>query len=484
MSEHNIWLKIKNLRVNVQNKVVLEDISLELSQQEQWAIFGEAGSGKTVLAHTLAGRHPFQGRIEFPDRTDIPFEKIVRVVDQQHRFRDLQNQSHFYYQQRYNSSDSEMTRTVRQDLEGFDENEDGFINKSGLLQDFHLDQLMDEPLIQLSNGENKRIQILKALLHFPYLLILDEPFTGLDTEGRLLLDAILKKISARGQHVILFSSRYHQPPGFNRTARIKSGRLFPEAESPDGIHESFSSPTDTRIVDFPSTLTFQYPAFRYAVRMEQVHVRYEGKTILEDICWEVEKGSRWALTGHNGAGKSTLLSLITADNPQAYANEIYLFDRKRGSGESIWEIKQKTGFLSPELQLYFDGSATAFSALASGLFDTIGLFRQLSEVQEQWVWEWLDFLGCRAYGGRLLASLPAGIQRLMLLGRAMVKTPPLLILDEPCQGLDTRQRDFSKQVIDRYCRTFGATLIFVSHDPGDFPPGINHTLHLEKGKMV
>jgi molybdate transport system ATP-binding protein len=468
--------------VRMENKTILDNISLDIDQGEQWVFFGRAGSGKTLMAHTLAGGHSFQGIIEFTERPGVPLEKNTVVVDQQHRFLDLRHQSHFYYQQRYNSSDADGTITVREDLSDYGENANGFLRKSDLLKTFHLDLLLDEPLIQLSNGENKRIQILKALLLFPYLLVLDEPFTGLDTEGRHLLDDILQKLSLRGQRMMLFTSRDQMPLGFNRQAWIKNGSLSFDNEKAEQLRSP--SPVSIPKKDFPASISFEYPDFRYAVRMKDVHVLYEGKTILENINWEVERGSRWALTGHNGAGKSTLLSLITADNPQAYANEIYLFDRKRGTGESIWEIKQKTGFLSPELHIYFEGSSTAFAALASGLFDTIGLFRQLSEWQEQLVWDWLDFLDCRAYAGRLLSSLPAGIQRLLLLGRAMIKTAPLLVLDEPCQGLDSDQREFAKTLIDRYCSFYGATLIFVSHYPEDFPPSIGHTLHLQKGRMA
>jgi molybdate transport system ATP-binding protein len=179
-----------------------------------------------------------------------------------------------------------------------------------------------------------------------------------------------------------------------------------------------------------------------------------------------------------------LLSLITGDNPQAYANEIYLFDRKRGSGESIWEIKQKTGFLSPELHVYFDRSATVYQALASGLWDTIGLFRRLSAEQDRLVLEWLRFLDLDAYRDRALGSLPAGLQRMALLGRAMIKRPPLLVLDEPCQGLDQEHIEQVKSLIDRYMETFNATLIYVSHYPEEWPACIGHTLKLEKGIVV
>ncbi len=179
-----------------------------------------------------------------------------------------------------------------------------------------------------------------------------------------------------------------------------------------------------------------------------------------------------------------MLSHITADNPQAYANDIYLFDRKRGSGESIWEIKQKIGYLSPELELYFDPAATAFTALASGLFDTIGLFRRLSADQEQYINEWLQFLDCADYGNRLLSSLPTGLQRMILLGRSLIKTPPLLILDEPCQGLDAPRTALALHIIDRYCAQFGASLIFVSHYEDEFPACIGQTLRLRKGIIV
>ena len=475
-----VWLRMECLGVKIGGKQILHDISLEIRAGEQWAVFGEAGTGKTVWAHTLAGTHAFSGSIDFPGRKDIPLEKNVLVIDQQHRFRDLQNQSNFYYQQRYNSFDAEATITVREDLSGMEGN--NLVSKPELLDTFHLTSLLDEPLIQLSNGENKRIQILKAVLRFPYLLILDEPFTGLDAEGRRLLDEILERLSKAGQRLLLFSSRDHLPGCFNRQARLENGTLG-SGKKDIGVWSPSSAVRTHSIKDFPSSVSFTYPDFQYAVRMHQVHVHYEEKNILEGINWELPRGSRCVVSGHNGAGKSTLLSLITADNPQAYANEIYLFDRKRGTGESIWEIKQKTGYLSPELQLYFDPSATAFTALASGLFDTIGLFRSLSAVQENLVMEWLEFLDCTSFSNRLLNNLPMGVQRLILMGRAMIKTPPLLVLDEPCQGLDEFQTGFAINIIDRYCQRYRATLIYVSHYTEDYPPDIDQILRLNKGKM-
>ena len=216
--------------------------------------------------------------------------------------------------------------------------------------------------------------------------------------------------------------------------------------------------------------------------MVNATVRYGGNTILRNVNWEVRKGERWNVAGPNGAGKSTLLSLITADNPQAYANEIWLFDRRRGTGETIWDIKKKIGFVSPELHLYFDTSATGFEVVASGLFDTIGLFRMLTAEQEATVSGWLRLLSLNDLRTRRLAQMSTGQQRRILLARALIKNPPMLILDEPCQGLDEEQTAWFRALIDALCLSFDTTLIYVSHYPQELPFCIGHFLRLDKGE--
>jgi molybdate transport system ATP-binding protein len=210
-------------------------------------------------------------------------------------------------------------------------------------------------------------------------------------------------------------------------------------------------------------------------------IRYGEHTILQNINWTVRKGERWNVSGPNGAGKSTLLSLITADNPQAYANEIWLFDKRRGTGETIWDIKKKIGFVSPELHLYFDTGATAASVIASGFFDTIGLFRTLNQEQDAAVENWLQLLALQPFRNRRLAQLSTGQQRMVLLARALIKNPPLLILDEPCQGLDEQQTTQLREIVTTLCETFGTTLIYVSHYQQELPACIDHWLKLHKG---
>jgi molybdate transport system ATP-binding protein len=474
-------LELENIEVALGGRNILDGVSLSILPGEQWAIIGASGSGKTVLAHTLAGKYFFRGSMRGAFDEPGSFQRQVLVVEQQHRFRDLRNRSDFYYQQRYNAQDASDSITVQEDLSACPDAAPRGLRKTTLIDLFRLHELLSEPLIQLSNGENKRLQIVKALLTRHALLILDQPFIGLDLQGRQLLAGILDQLSEAGEQMILITSARDIPSCFNRVAEMEAGRIVRRGQPADFQPATTAAPVHPK--PFPAALTFRYPAFEYAVRMVNVQVRYEDRQILQGINWEVRSGSRWSLSGPNGAGKSTLLSLITGDNPQAYANEIYLFDRKRGTGESIWEIKQKTGFLSPELHVYFDRSATVYQALASGLWDTIGLFRRLSAEQDRLVLEWLRFLDLDAYRDHALGSLPAGLQRMALLGRAMIKRPPLLVLDEPCQGLDREHIEQVKSLIDHYMATFNATLIYVSHYPEEWPACIGHTLKLEKGRV-
>ena len=194
------------------------------------------------------------------------------------------------------------------------------------------------------------------------------------------------------------------------------------------------------------------------------------------------------MKGVNGAGKSTLISLITGDHPQAYANKVFLFDKKRGSGESIWDIKKKIGFISPELQWYFDKTISVYNTIASGFFDTIGVYKKLSEEQHFIVQQWLSFLNLTAKSQFSLSTLSTSQQRLALLARALVKNPSLLILDEPCQGLDEQQVKDFVELIDELCIQSNKTLIYVSHYENEIPKCINNVLVLEdnnrKEKLV
>ena len=216
------------------------------------------------------------------------------------------------------------------------------------------------------------------------------------------------------------------------------------------------------------------------VHLNKVSIRYGDRTILNELDWTVRKGEKWALTGENGSGKSTLLSLICADNPQSYACDISLFGRKRGTGESIWEIKKHIGYVSPEIHRAYLKNMPAIDIVASGLHDSVGLYVRPKPEQRSVCEKWMNIFGIGKLKDSSFLQLSSGEQRLVLLARAFVKEPDLLILDEPLHGLDTSNRKLVKEIIDTYARKEGKTMIMVSHYPEEFPSCITHSLHLKR----
>lgn len=471
------FLSLEGVSVHIGNKRILNNLSINILRGEQWAIIGPSGSGKSVLAHTLMDRHFYTGRITWHQ----PGARIA-IVEQQHRFLNRSGTTDLYYQQRFNASDADQTITVEQELAPYVAEWSSRKNSPSpdtlhtweWLDHLHIRPLLSRPLIQLSNGENKRVQLAIALLEEPDLLILDNPFLGLDTEGRSTLHRIVNMLAEKGIQLLLITSPRELPAAITHVTRL-------EASQEAAKHARLDAGVLQQLQQLSSP---EQNTFSTAVKMTDVNIRYDEKVLLQHISWEVKKGERWNVSGPNGAGKSTLLSLITADNPQAYANDIWLFDRRRGSGETIWEVKQKIGFVSPELHLYFDYSATCFEVIASGLFDTIGLFRLLTEEQEQRVVLWMRLLSLEDLRSLRLAQLSTGQQRMVLLARALIKNPPMLTLDEPCQGLDEDQTSYFRQLIGLLCEAFGTTLIYVSHYREEIPDCVDRFLKLDNGAII
>ena len=446
----NCLAKISGVSVSLGAKPVVSSISFQILSGQKTAIVGPMGSGKTSLAKALAGRLFRTGEVFFSSRNPEK-RAYVMLVEQQHQFKNRSNLSEFYLQQRFNSSDCEDAYTVEEELAG--------LELGDWVSVFELDGLLKRPLIQLSNGENKRLQIVKSLAYEPDWLILDNPYVGLDVNGREILTKGLLSLDSKGIQFILISS-----PG----------------DVPEFINQVIELPSARDVEAKPAPLLRPLEPFETAVKMEKVQIKYGSKTILSDFSWKVNRGERWAIKGPNGAGKSTLISLITADNPQAYSQNITLFDRKRGTGESIWDIKRKIGYLSPELHLYFKEGGSCFSVVASGLFDTQGLFKRMSEEQIKQVNHWMEVMGIAHLKERSFLQISGGEQRMVLITRALVKNPELLILDEPCQGLDRVQTEHLKSVLDYLAANSDMTLLYVSHYDRDIPSCVNQVLELKR----
>lgn len=347
-----------------------------------------------------------------------------------------------------------------------------------------------QPLISLSSGELRRYQLRKALASHPKTLILDNPFIGLDAETRQQLRTHLLHIAnEESLDLYLVIAKTDDLPDYveqvidmdndGKTMTLKEYLAqLPELPAHVLNHERRQA-----IIDLPTNMN-DYHA-EEVVCMHDVCIRYGERTILKDLSWTVRNGERWALSGQNGSGKSTLLSLVCADNPQAYACDITLFGYRRGqSGETIWDIKRHIGYVSPEMHRSYHRNLPAIHIVASGLKDTVGLYVRPNEQELKQCLFWMNIFGIENLANRSFITLSSGEQRLVLLARAFVKDPELLILDEPLHGLDLVNRRLAKDIIEAFCERKNKTLIFVTHYQEELPLCITNHLELHYSRSM
>jgi molybdate transport system ATP-binding protein len=346
---------------------------------------------------------------------------------------------------------------------------------------FHMDEFMDKYIITLSSGELRKFQLTKTLFANPSLLIMDNPFIGLDAETRdQLKELLLLLANERDMEIMLVLSKTDDIPTFvSAVTELRDNEALPQCSLEEYYICQQPVPPHVLTEDKRNAiLSLPYHDNDYdcqcVVDMRQVSIRYDKRTILKDVDWTVMNGERWALTGQNGSGKSTLLSLVCADNPQSYACDITLFDRPRGSGETIWDIKKHIGYVSPEMHRSYKRNLPAIRIVASGLMDSIGLYAIPNENDYCKCRWWLDIFGIGELADRPFLQLSSGEQRLVLLARAFVKDPQLLILDEPLHGLDLWNRRLVKDVIETFCQRRNKTMIMVTHYIEELPGVITH----------
>ena len=358
---------------------------------------------------------------------------------------------------------------------------------------FHLDELADKYIISLSSGELRKFQMAKALATKPRVLILDNPFIGLDAPTRADFRRLLHDlIRETGMLVILVLSKRDDIPDFiTHILPVEGLRLLPKMTLSAYRSWYAAVPKPELSCDVRDWITHLpvhdiletdfYPRDGGEIlRFRDVSIRYGNRTILQPLDWTVHEGERWALSGPNGSGKSTLLSLVCADNPQAYACNIELFGHRRGTGESIWQIKKHIGYVSPEMHRAYLKDIPAIDVVASGLSDSVGLYVRPKPEQKQTCLDWMRIFGVEDVADRSFLQLSSGEQRLCLLARAFVKDPELLILDEPLHGLDDKNRQLVRQIIKCFCQRPHKTLVMVTHYEEELPDCITHHLRLQK----
>lgn len=475
---------------------LFEHTNLCLSPGERWAVVGPSGSGKGLLLAGLLGRlsllagrlrHPFlEGDVRFADSTFgvLPPSSLALASMNQHRQLLRARQFH---QLRWHGSFSADTGTVAAFLErnqveqrsayavADDAGAARFAQAHAReIARFDLQRLLDRPLVALSNGELHRLLLARALMMDPRLLIVDEPFAGLDAPRRAALVEILDGLVAAGTGVLIATSRPADlPSAVDRVIEVERQRVRTV-----GPRQTVARPqTATRTQSAPTS-----PRTSNVVELVDVTVRQGAVTILDHVNLSVGAGEHWALVGPNGSGKSTLLSLILADNPQAFANQVRVAGRQLGPGCGIWDIKAQVGWLSPELDAHYPSHTPLIDVVLSGFAASLGLHRAPRPDESEAALQALQRLNLGHAAHLRLMDVTAVERRLALLARASVHRPPLLVADEPCQDLDAQGRTRLLAAIETTARN--AALLFVTHDPDELPASVNRIVALESGRVL
>ncbi len=330
-----------------------------------------------------------------------------------------------------------------------------FIDEEFRHEHFEIVTETNKSLHSMSNGEQKKALLSYLIAKKPGFLILDNIIDNLDHEAQVSILLTLQSITESTIIIQLFNRKGDLLP-FIKDVYFVEGTQLVFGQQDDKLHTELVS-------DIPTTYTTYALEKTTLVKFNKVSVSYDDRPILKDICWEIKSGEFWQLIGPNGSGKSTLLSMITGDNPKGYGQNLMLFGRKKGSGESVWEIKDKIGYFNPTMTQQFSRESTIEQMIISGFFDSIGLYFRPSEMQIKIAQEWLLLIGLYKERDKPFRSFSLGRQRMILIARAMVKHPPLLILDEPTSGLDDENAGLCTALINKIAAEKTTAIVYVSH---------------------
>lgn len=463
----------KNCTFTTKDKKVNFNIKhLELDHRFFCAFVGSNGSGKTLFANAISNNLILKtGSI--PDNLNtaiISFEKQMKLIEEDFDRRNTD---------------------VEADLDGYTPNE-LFTNVTNdndkilaLCDKLNFSYSLNRPLHLLSSGEGRKTLIIEALLQEPDLIVFDSPFDGLDVKTREELQLLLEDVYKNGTNIIVIVNRFDEIPKLSTSlGLIMDKELVKFGNKDEILNDSLVHqlthyehlPHICTLPKVPSDLETNIDRNCAIVEMKNVNVIYDGHKVINNLTWTINAYEHWLIAGPNGCGKSTLLSLITGDNPQGYSNDLYLFGIKRGSGETIWDIKKNIGYVSPSFHLDYRVNTSIINVILSGYFDSIGLYEQPGDHKINLALQWLDIIGLKEIANKSFKSLSFGQQRLVLIIRALVKQPPLLILDEPLQGLDALSRELVKRFVEFMMNNGDTQVLFVSHHLDDCPRGMNNKL--------
>ncbi|GHE98529.1 ABC transporter [Thalassotalea profundi] len=427
-----------------------------MGKSESWCVLGKNGAGKQQLIQLITGKIQPTTVGNFI----IPSVDKISVVS-------FESQQKIYEQELLLAPDG--IGTLAKD----------FLPESkldsNLIEQFGLRHRLNTGYRQLSTGEGRKLLILQAIFQGVELLICDNPFDSLDEDSCIALSAALKGISETGISVLLMlNNRQDIQQWCTNVAFIERGQFnvlgdIESEETKRQLDALLAPPSDD--VSWPTNIQhlddYKHP---YLVKLNKGRVHYNGVNVFEDLDVCIKPLQHTLITGANGSGKSTLMQLITGDCTQCYSNDIHVLGHKRGSGESIWELKKDMGIVSAELHRQYRVNCDLLTVVLSGFYDSIGLYQQPEQQTITIAKHWLDKIGLLGQQRTLFKSLSYGEQRLALIARALVKSPYLLILDEPTQGLDELNRHRLLNFLELLAEQKHSTMLLVSHRKDEFLP--------------
>lgn len=467
---------LDNLSVDFDEHFQLQYLNWEVQSGQHWVISGGNGAGKSALIAALTGTgNIISGQLQgLPERIGVVSFAAQEALINQERQKD--------------DADILDVISVGTPVRNiiFDDCLDPQTAQK-MITKFALDYLLDRAFRKLSTGESRKVMLVRALSCKPQLLLLDEPFEGLDIDTFAMLQDYLQELALQVP-MIMVLNRFDEIPAFiTHIAYMEQGQLLHQIDKQDteaynNLYQLLHLKTTELSVpacDPLSSIPKLDPS-QPLVRLTDLTIKYDEFELIDKLNWTIEPNQHWQLSGPNGAGKTAVLSIITGDHPQCYNNDILVFGFQRGQGESIWQIKQFIGYVSTALQWEYRVQISLRNVIISGFYDSIGLYSKASDRQKSIADQWLALLGMSDRADQPFQKLSYGDQRLLLIARAMVKHPPLLILDEPCLGLDDINRQLVLALIEKICAGSETAVIYVNHHPQDKIAGIENYLALAK----
>ena len=462
-------ITFQNATFLLQGKPILSKLTFEIRKREHLLISGDNGSGKTTFCRALARKlRTASGQATF---TNLDFGDIqmITFTDAGSLFHSVNNLH--YYQQRFNSWDSDGHLTMRDYLKakGINTNDKKSMK---LFAQLKIDCLIDRERIKLSSGQTRKMLLASAILRAPKVLILDNAYIGLDGTGRRVLNHFLDDLVKLVDLTLIISGQATDlPKCIKKELRMSCGQIesFKPISSVATTNSTEFENDTKKVGKKPNTVDV-------CLSMKNINVAYKGESVLSNLSWEVKNGERWVVTGHNGSGKSTLVSLIYADHPQLYSQDIKIMGLRPGRGVSIWDIKKRIGFTSPELHAYVKTGLTCSQVVATGLWDKLELMGDMSSDQVNRIDEMLNWFELKHLSQTPYQFVSTGEQCICLFLRALIKHPPILLLDEPFQGLDNHNIEIAKNILREKFKE--QTLLFISHHVHEYPENINGILEL------